>query len=220
MKRALIFLAGEFAGLPEGFLLQPSDFIIAADGGYGHLLGMHWQPNVLLGDFDSFLPEWQDDVNQKGVECLVWPAEKDMTDSELALELAMQRGCTSAIVFGGWGGARMDHAIANVLLLAAFRQKDFSIIFSHGAQQACVISNETLQLYGDMDQYISLIPCTAVVANVTTIGMKFPLIRHTLKAGSSFGVSNQFVGKAASVCCEDGMLLVIWFGKLYNRSLD
>jgi len=212
MKRALIFLAGEFAGLPEGFLLQPSDFIIAADGGYGHLLGMHWQPNVLLGDFDSFLPEWQDDVNQKGVECLVWPAEKDMTDSELALELAMQRGCTSAIVFGGWGGARMDHAIANVLLLAAFRQKDFPIIFSHGAQQACAISNETLQLYGDVDQYISLIPCTAVVANVTTIGMKFPLIRHTLKAWSSFGVSNQFVGKTASVCCEDGILLVIWFG--------
>ncbi|MCE5195790.1 MAG: thiamine diphosphokinase [Negativicutes bacterium] len=214
MKRALIFLAGEFAGLPAGFFRQANDFVIAADGGYGHLLNLHWQPDLLIGDFDSFLPEWQNEVKQKAIECLVWPTEKDMTDSELALQLASQRGCGSAIVFGGWGGLRMDHAVANLFLLAAFRQKDFPIIFSHGAQQACVISNETLQLYGEKGDYISLLPCTAVVSDVTTCGMKYPLSRHSLKAGSSFGVSNQFSGATASVRCGEGMLLVIWFGKL------
>ncbi len=214
MKRALIFLAGEFAGLPAGFFRQATDVVIAADGGYGHLRDLHWQPDVLLGDFDSFLPEWQDEIKGKSIECFVWPPEKDMTDSELALQFAMQRGCSSAIVFGGWGGARMDHAVANLFLLAAFRQKDFPIIFSHGAQQACVISNETLQLCGEEGNYISLLPCTALVSDVTTCGMKYPLLRHSLKAGSSFGVSNQLTGAAASVCCGEGMLLVIWFGKL------
>src|SRR5258706_7723663 len=47
--------------------------------------------------------------------------EKEETDTELALLVAQQEGASAITLLGGLGGARFEHTIANMLLLASWR---------------------------------------------------------------------------------------------------
>ena len=101
-----IFGAGDFARLEE----QPGaeDYVIAAAGGYTACRRAGVEPQLLLGDFDSLaevpaLPH---------VERV--PVEKDDTDMMLAIKRGLERGETLFHLYGGMGGQRTDHNVANL----------------------------------------------------------------------------------------------------------
>ena len=104
-----IFGAGDFDGLEE----RPGaeDYVIAADGGYTACRRAGVEPQLLLGDFDSLaevpaLPH---------VERV--PVEKDDTDMMLAIKRGLERGETLFHLYGGMGGQRTDHTVANLQAL-------------------------------------------------------------------------------------------------------
>ena len=104
-----IFGAGDFDGLEE----RPGaeDYVIAADGGYTTCRRAGVEPQLLLGDFDSLaevpaLPH---------VERV--PVEKDDTDMMLAIKRGLERGETLFHLYGGMGGQRTDHTVANLQAL-------------------------------------------------------------------------------------------------------
>ena len=104
-----IFGAGDFDGLEE----RPGaeDYVIAADGGYTACRRAGVEPQLLLGDFDSLaevpaLPH---------VERV--PVEKDDTDMMLAVKRGLERGETLFHLYGGMGGQRTDHTVANLQAL-------------------------------------------------------------------------------------------------------
>lgn len=68
------------------------------------------------GDFDSIDKSDYIGLKAAGVEMIGYPAEKDMTDSELAVEIAINRGCSRVILLGAIG-SRLDHSISNLFLL-------------------------------------------------------------------------------------------------------
>ena len=85
--RAIIFANGqyEFPYCPE-----PHDLVIAADGGARHCLAHGIQPTVVIGDLDSLRPDELATLETGGAQILTYPARKDHTDLELAIELALQ----------------------------------------------------------------------------------------------------------------------------------
>ena len=93
--------------LPQShaFVPNPGDLVIAADGGYAHLHGI--QADLVVGDFDSlgFIPAGESVVRH--------PAEKDDTDTMLAVKTGLERGETEFHIYGGMGGRRTDHTVAN-----------------------------------------------------------------------------------------------------------
>ena len=97
------------------------DAVIAVDGGFASLEAAGCVPDLALGDFDSlgFVPE---DVPVK-----LFPAEKDASDMELALEEALTRGAGTVEVYGALGG-RLDHTLANLLLLASFAERGLDVM--------------------------------------------------------------------------------------------
>ena len=108
-----IFGAGDFDGLEE----RPGaeDYVIAADGGYTACRRAGVEPQLLLGDFDSLaevpaLPH---------VERV--PVEKDDTDMMLAVKRGLERGETLFHLYGGMGGQRTDHTVANLQALCIWR---------------------------------------------------------------------------------------------------
>ena len=110
MKSCYIVAAAELA--PERLRPEPGDLLIAADAGLLHLERLGLAPDLALGDFDSlgYVPE--------APQVEVCPVRKDDTDTMAALRRALELGYRRALIFGGLGGRRFDHSLANVQALA------------------------------------------------------------------------------------------------------
>jgi len=192
--------------LIEEYLTEDT-FLICADGGANHLKKLGVIPDILIGDFDSISVETIEFYQNKNIEIINFPPEKDYTDSELAVETAISKGFKDIIILGGIG-SRMDHTIANVFLL--------KMIHEAGCKGALIDENNIIQLLSKsisinkQNGYkLTLIPLTPTVEGITTNGLYYPLDNFTLKQGSTRGVSNEFLEDKASVSIKNGLLLVI-----------
>jgi thiamine pyrophosphokinase len=163
-------------------------------------------PNILIGDFDSADSEDLKFFIDQGIEAYKFPIEKDMTDSELAIEKALEMGVDEILLIGAVG-SRIDHSLTNIFLLK--KLLDIGV-------KACII-NESNQIYmfnttfslTKQDGYkLSLIPISEKVTGVSTKGLKYKLNDATMTLGTSWGVSNEFVEDNITVTIKQGILLV------------
>ncbi len=182
-----------------------SDYIISVDGGAGHLRKMGINPNILIGDFDSANLKDIDFYINKGIKVLQFPVEKDMTDSELAIEMAAELGAEE-LVFVGALGTRIDHSFANIMLLKRMMDMGLkgSIVDEHNE---IYMFNSNFSMNKKEGRKLSLIPITEKVTGVSTSGLKYPLNNATMVLGTSWGISNEFEEEVASVSIESGILL-------------
>lgn len=205
--RAVIFAGGEISDREAARrALRPEDWIVAADGGSAHCLALGLTPSALIGDLDSADPGLSSTWREAGVEVIPHPANKDQTDLELALLLAVDRGADEILALGVMGG-RWDHSIANLLLAAHPALRGVSLTLSDGRQQARLLETEG-NLQGMPGDIVSLIPIGGDAAGITTTGLAYPLQNGTLTLGSSRGISNVLTGPQASVSLRQGLLLV------------
>ena len=110
--RFVVVGAGEWFGAPR---LEAEDFLVAADGGYPHLLAAGLTPHLVIGDFDSAPPP-------AGLKTLRLPVVTDDTDMLAALRLGLRAGYTRFALYGGTGG-RIDHTLANIQCLHVLAQR-------------------------------------------------------------------------------------------------
>lgn len=186
--------------------IKSADYIISVDGGAGHLRKMGIVPHILLGDFDSANSEDIKFFADKGIEVFKFPVQKDMTDSELAVEKALEVGATE-ILFAGALGSRADHSIANIFLLKKLLSLGIKACIANENNQIYMF-NRTFILDKKPGYKLSLIPVSEKVTGVSTEGLKYPLNNATMEMGTSWGVSNEFLEDSATVTIEKGVLLV------------
>lgn len=182
-------------------------YIICADGGANSLRKLGILPDILIGDFDSISPDILNFYRTEGIEIIPFPPEKDFTDSELAVEIAISKGFKNIIILGGIG-SRMDHTIANVFMLKKMYEAGCKGIIADDNNRIQLISSHIVlkRLSG---YKVTLIALTPEVEGITTSGLYYPLSNFTLVQGSTRGVSNEFVNDEASVSISSGLLLVI-----------
>jgi thiamine pyrophosphokinase len=187
-------------------LARAADLVLAADSGYDHLLRMGAPPDLLLGDLDSISPEALADARGSGVVVELFSPEKDLTDTELVLREALRRGATSMLVCGVFG-ARLDHTLANALLLAspALRVADVRLL---DEEQEARLVRGRLRLWAAPGETISLLPVGGVARGVTTSGLYYPLTGATLETGPALGVSNVATRPEVEVAVEEGSVLL------------
>lgn len=186
--------------------IASSDYIISVDGGAGHLRRMQIAPHVLLGDFDSANKRDLQYFIDQGIEVYRFPVEKDMTDSELAVEIALEKGANE-LVFIGALGTRLDHSSANILMLKKFMDMGVkaSIIDEYNY---IYMYNRSFSIPKVEGYKLSLVPVSEKVTGVSTSGLKYPLNNATMLMGTSWGISNEFLEDTAAVTIEAGILLV------------
>ena len=214
MKRGIIFLAGDFLTLPPEITINCHDFVIAADGGYQHVIQLGIRPDLLLGDFDSLSVELYQRAVSEGIPMRTWPRDKDQTDGEIALREAVSFGCDRLIFFGGWGGKRLDHSLANLMLLELGQQLGVHVTLHHQGQNILYLLPGTYTICGEINQSVSLVPLSQEVQGITTEGFVYPLTQESLFLGQTRGMSNQFSRKEAHLTFESGKLWLIWHGKI------
>ncbi len=183
-----------------------ADYIISVDGGAGHLRKLGITPDVLLGDFDSADKEDLLYFQSQGIKAEKFPVEKDMTDSELAIERALEKGADE-VIFIGAVGTRFDHSMANILLLKKLLDKKVSACIADEHNRIYMFDS-TFSLQRQEGYKLSLIPVSNWVTGVTTKGLKYPLSNATMHLGTSWGVSNEFCEDTATVTIGEGILLV------------
>lgn len=208
--KVLVFAAGQIHNYDRVKpLVGNHDLILCADGGVRHALVMGLTPDLVLGDFDSTDPELWAEVQARGIPVRRYRSEKDETDTELAIQEAVDRGADEILLLGATGD-RLDHTIANLLLLPGLPPNihvtvadanNVIHLLREGAQQVRIQRME--------GQYISLLPLSQEVVGIHTEGVKWPLQGATLRWGKSLGVSNQVVEEEAAISIEGGYLLVI-----------
>jgi thiamine pyrophosphokinase len=211
---ALVFAGGDRP--PPGALanLPAHDLVIAADSGLDHALALGFAVDLIVGDLDSALPASIDTAVASGARVERHDVAKDATDLELALLAARDAGYERAIVVGGHGG-RLDHFLANALLLASSELARVQVEARLGDAQVVVVRDEH-ELHGEAGDLCTLLPVGGPAVGVRTEGLRFPLHRETLAPGSTRGVSNEFLGSVARVSIDGGVLLAVLpdFGKV------
>jgi thiamine pyrophosphokinase len=207
--RVVIFAGGTYRpGTASQKALADADMVIAADSGAGTALRLGHVPSYVVGDFDSLDAQLVEHLRARGSHIISASVEKDETDTELAVQLAIEQGATHITLLGALGGDRFDHTIANVLLLAGFDTVPIQII--DGPSTCWLLrgpGHTTIE--GQAGDLLSLLPLTGDATGIRTRGLYYPLNGESLRFGKPRGMSNVLTGEQARVSLEGGMLLVI-----------
>ena len=184
---------------------KEEDLIIAADSGYHNAKKMGVTPQILLGDFDSLgkAEKIPDDT-----EILQVPAEKDDTDTQLAVQVALEKGATELVIIGGLDG-RLDHTLSNLAILENLYEKHIRAIFTNGQNRVRFIRDSGVILVRDGFRYFSVLASDPVIKGVSVDGCKYPLKKAKLLRTNQYAVSNEIVGNCALIEIKKGGAWVV-----------
>ena len=207
--KAIVVAGGD--ALPEDAAqLFGADLLIAADSGARWFDASGAVPDVVIGDLDSVDPALLDRLAAAGATIERHPVEKDASDLELAVSRAIAAGADDVVLLGALGGRRLDHELANLLLLAGRDWPGNRVrIVRGGTTVRAVNGGEAIELSGVEGDLVTLLPIDGDALGVETHGLRFPLDGEPLQRGRSRGLSNQVEHPPASVSLERGTLLVI-----------
>ncbi len=205
--KIIIVASGSFTPTPViRRELSTADMIVAADGGAVHLKGISIDPDIIIGDLDSIDRASKDFFASRHIPVRTYPKKKDMTDTELCLDYALGQGAKE-IVLMGMTGCRLDHTLANILMLRCLLEKGVTGRILDANNEIYLIDSDTT-FDGSPGDLLSVIPVTQRVTGLTLEGLAYPLTDKTLDMGTALGVSNVFTGNTATVRLTSGMVVV------------
>ena len=185
--------------------LRQDDYMIYCDCGLRHMDGLGAEPDLIVGDFDSYSnPEFD-------TEIIVLPCEKDDTDTVFAVKEALRRGFEDFLLVGVVG-ERLDHTLGNVsiLLMLDSAGKRASIIDDYSEMEIVSDRSEKPCIIDDSYVYFSLINISGTARGVTIRGAKYPLENAEITCEYQYGVSNEVLpGCTAEVSVGEGRLLLV-----------
>jgi thiamine pyrophosphokinase len=206
--RTIIFAGGTLRpGAAVDKAIASAEQVIAADSGAETAMHYGLIPHFIVGDLDSLLLPLED-FRERGCEIIQAAVEKNETDTELAIEVAIEHGASDITILGGLGGERFEHTIANILLLADIESLPIRII--DGPSICWLLRGPgSTTINGQNGDLLSLLPLTAEASGVRTTNLYYPLYSETLRFGRPRGISNVLTQSQAEVSLAQGMLLVI-----------
>lgn len=202
--RAFIYTGGRI--FPQSITEHPKaeDLCIAADSGYHNAKALGERVDILIGDFDSIghVPtEEVEDVRRV-------PSEKDLTDTQLALEIAAEAGAGEIIIIGGLSG-RLDHTLSNLGILEDMHHRLLHGYVTDGQNRVHYLKSSSTLIARSAYKYISILAADEVVKGVSMEGGKYPLKHKTLTRRLQYAVSNEITGNVVLISVKKGSIFII-----------
>lgn len=210
--KILIVLGGKLSDnfLKEMYETYQADYVIVADGALAAMdrTGLLFQS--LVGDFDTVAPELLQKYEYRlGLYVERHIPEKNETDSELAIRIALKKQPTQIIILGATGG-RMDHAIGNIhLMYQCMKQGIPCTIYDEWNKIQLIEKEAVLEKKTAYGTYVSFLPFLESAQDVTLEGFRYPLTHADLEKGTTLAISNEIEADRASVTVEKGILICI-----------
>lgn len=204
---------GKESRLLKKLLEAENVYSVAVDGGISFFIQNNLRPGYWLGDMDSTVLDVADTAEALGIpkDCL-YRAQvmKDDTDMALAVEQAWEAGCEEILVFGGIGGERISHTIANIQLMQAYAKKDCHIMMISENCWMEVLGRGVKAFSKEMKGLVSVLSLSDVTENVEITGLQYGY-KGNLGNDRALAVSNAFIGKEGRISVGgEGYLLLIY----------
>lgn len=223
-SRSLVLVLGGGPIDPDATRHVPPDaLVVAADSGIDAALAVGLRVHHVVGDLDSASPGALTAAEADGAVVHRHPADKDATDSELALDLVVEAAGLdltdhpdrpSLLVLGSSTG-RLDHLLGDVLALASPRLAELEVTARFGPATVTVVRpGRPRQLTGPPGGQVSLLPIGGRARGITTTFLRWPLVDADLVPGTTRGLSNELLGTSAHVVLTEGVLVVVQPGTI------
>jgi thiamine pyrophosphokinase len=190
--------------------------VVAADGGARLAERLGVAIDRWVGDGDSLGEDGLAALVAAGVPIERTRQDKDESDTELAIDAALRLGAVGVVIVGALGGPRIDHALANLGLLAMPALDARTAVILDGRSRVSLVrapgpdgAAVTRPLPGRTGDLVSLLPLGPGVEGVTTSGLAYPLADEPLPPGRARGLSNVRISPDAAVVVRRGLLLIV-----------
>ena len=206
--KAFIYIGGTVN--PDNITEHPKadDITIAADVGALNAKKLGDIPEMIVGDFDSAKLENLEKEFPRA-KIITVPAEKDFTDTELAIDTAIKKGATELVIIGGLDG-RLDHTLTNITLLEDLSKNGIHAVITDGKNRIRYIESTSTLIARSQFKYISLIPRSEKLKGLTILGCKYTLENKSITNKTpGLTVSNEILQNCAFISVKKGGLLII-----------
>lgn len=186
--------------------------LIGVDNGLRFLYEHGIAPTHIVGDFDTVdqrIVSWYRENTD--IEIRAYNPVKDATDTQIAVELALEWNSTSIVILGGTG-SRLDHVLGNVhTMMLALDAGAECVLLDRNNRIRLIRESVCIKKSEQFGRYVSLLPLTTEVRGVTLTGFKYPLHEDTLTTlgSAGLGVSNEIAEDEAQIRLSDGVLILI-----------
>lgn len=212
MKKTVIVSGGS---LDETFVLaflraHTFEYKIGVDHGIEFLKEHGLIPTHIVGDFDSAKAEalayFQENPAIQITRC---QPEKDLTDTQIAVEKALELGSQEIWILGGTG-TRIDHMLANIRILNCAKKEGVPCFLVDKNNKIYLAQEHTkIEKAKQFGKYISLLALGGPVSGITLRGFKYPLTDYHMTGVDPIGVSNEILADIADISFTSGTLLVV-----------
>ncbi len=192
MSLFTLLLGGDLVRTPRLDRQVAGSRVIAADSGMLHAALLGVRPELWVGDFDSTPPHLPGEL--AAVPRREFPADKDMTDGELAVAIALEQGATSLVLAGAFGGQRADHAFLHMALALRLAQAGTPVLLTSGAQEGVPLLPGRGRFDYEAGTLFSVLAFSGL-SGLTVEGAKWPLFEVEVPFGSSLTLSNEVKGR-------------------------
>lgn len=205
MSRFVILLGGDLEPTDRLSAQIAGARVIAADSGIRHASTLGLVPELWTGDFDSV----DDTLRERfaDIPASVFPADKDMTDGEIAVDAAVARGAGSIVMVGAFGGRRADHAFLHMTAAIRLAEGGMPVLLTSGSQEGRPLLPGDLSLDYPDGTIFSILAFTRL-SGLDVRGAKWPLHQAVVHFGSSLTLSNAVRGRLAISLGEGRAMLV------------
>jgi thiamine pyrophosphokinase len=207
MSRFAILLGGDLQLTPRLRQQMAGARVIAADSGMKHAKALGLVPELWVGDFDSAGSELV--LDYADVPRRTFPAAKDATDGEIAVDIARERGATELLMLGGLGG-QADHVTAHLALLLALAGQGVRAMTTSGSEEAYPLVPGRREFALPPQARFSIVAWSDL-EGLSLTGVQWPLHQHAVALGSSITLSNVVTSPGVEVSLASGRGIIFTY---------
>lgn len=188
---------------PEFCETVTEDTVIYADAALNHAEKVGKKKILaVVGDFDSL------GYTPNGINIVGLNVEKDFTDGERAIHLAVEQGYKDITIYGAYGG-KIEHVLGNIALLKIAKNLGANAVIKHGDNVTELLGDSAV-LSVEKESTLSIIPYGERCEFIKSSGLYYPLDNLVLTNADTRGISNQTTEQEVRIEIKKGEALVIY----------
>ncbi len=184
------------------------ELVISADGASNRLFEMKIIPDFIVGDLDSIKEKTLEFYKKQETTFIKFPSKKNKTDTEIAIDLAKEKGYIEITLFG-FMGSRLDHMLGNIFMMYYADNKGLKLTLMDEDNVAYIINPGRFIIQGEKGRTVSFINFGIEARKISLEGFVYPLSNYDLELGSTRCISNILDSDEAVIELNEGKLIAI-----------